>query len=56
MPFLHIILSIKDSVQQQIHFNGNVFENKCCRSSQGSLYCILVGSLFAPPKLNFEKE
>ena len=23
--FLHIILSIKDSLQQQIHFNGNIF-------------------------------
>ena len=24
-PFLHIILSIKDSLQQQIHYNGNIF-------------------------------
>ena len=26
--FLHIIMSIKDSLQQQINFYGNVFENK----------------------------
>ena len=26
------------SVQQQVHFNGNVFGNKCCRCIEGSLY------------------
>ena len=26
-PFLHIILSIKDSLQQLIHYNGNIFRN-----------------------------
>ena len=26
------------SVQQQCHFNGNVFGNKCCRCNEGSLY------------------
>ena len=31
-------LLIKYSVQQQIHFNGNVFGNKCCRCNEGSLY------------------
>ena len=36
--FLHIILSIKDSLQQQIHFNGNIFGNTCCRCNEGSLY------------------
>ena len=36
--FLHIIVSIKDSLQQQIHFNGNFFENKCCRCNEGLLY------------------
>ena len=36
--FLHIILSIKDSLQQQIHYNGNIFGNKCCRCNEGSLY------------------
>ena len=36
--FLHIILSIKDSLQQQIHFSGNIFGNKCCRCNEGSLY------------------
>ena len=35
---LHIILSIKDSLQQQIHFNGNIFANKCCHYNEGSLY------------------
>ena len=29
---------IKYSVQQQIHFNDNVFESKCCRCNEGSLY------------------
>ena len=27
-PILHVILSIKTSLQQQIHFNGNIFGNK----------------------------
>ena len=36
--FLHTILSIKDSLQQQIHFNGNFLGNKCCRRNEGSLY------------------
>ena len=35
---LHIILLIKNSLQQQIHFNGNIFGNKCCRCIEGSLY------------------
>ena len=38
MSFLHIMLSIKDSVQQQIHYNGNIFWNKCCRCNEGLLY------------------
>ena len=38
--FLHIIVSIKDSLQQQFHFNGNIFENKCYRCNEGSLYYI----------------
>ena len=37
-PFFHINLLIKYSVQQQIHFNGNVFGNKCYRLNEGSLY------------------
>ena len=36
--FLHIILSIKESLQQQIHFNNNIFGNKCHRCNEGSLY------------------
>ena len=36
--FLHIILSIKDSLQGQIHYNGNIFGNTCCRCKEGSLY------------------
>ena len=35
MSFLHII---KDSLQQQIHYNGNIFGNKCCRCNEGLLY------------------
>ena len=38
MPFLHIILSIKDSLQQQIHYNRNILVKKCCRCNEGSLY------------------
>ena len=34
---LHFILSIKDSLQQQIYFSGNIFGNKCCRYNEGSL-------------------
>ena len=29
--FLHIILSIKDDLQRQIHYDGNIFVDKCCR-------------------------
>ena len=38
--FLHIILSIMDFLQQQTHFNGNIFGNKCCRCNKGSLYIL----------------
>ena len=38
--FIHIILSIKDGLKQQIHFNGNTFENKLCRCNEGSLYIL----------------
>ena len=31
-------MSIKDSLEQQIHYNGNIFGNKCCRCNEGSLY------------------
>ena len=40
--FLHIILSIKDSLEQQIHYNGNIFGNKCCQCNEGSLYCAKI--------------
>ena len=36
----NIILSITDSLQQQIHYNGNIFGNKCCRCNEGSVYNI----------------
>ena len=41
-PFLHIYLVIKYSVhvQQGIHFNDNVFGNKCSRCNEDSLYII----------------
>ena len=35
--FLHIHLFIKDSSQQQIHFDDNVIGNKHCRCNEGSL-------------------
>ena len=38
LSYLHLILSIMDSVQQQIHFNGNFFGNKCCCCNEDSLY------------------
>ena len=44
MPFLRAILLIKDSWQQQIHFNGNIFGNKCCRCNKNSLYFIFYDS------------
>ena len=28
------------SVQQQSHFNGNIFGNKCCRCNESSLYSL----------------
>ena len=36
--FLHIIMSIKDSLEQQIHYNDNIFGTKCCCCNEGSLY------------------
>ena len=44
--FLHTILSINDSLQQQIHYNGNIFGNNCCRCNEGSLYKINRGTAF----------
>ena len=29
---------MKDSLLQQIHFNGNIFGNKYCRYNEGLLY------------------
>ena len=46
-PFLHIMVSSKDSLQQRIHFNGNIFGNKCCRCNEGSLY--VNSTLYLPP-------
>ena len=41
MAFFHIILLIKNSLQQQIHFNGNIFEEEWCRCNKDSLYNIM---------------
>ena len=41
---LHFILSIKDSLQQQIHFNGNIFGDKYCHSNE--VHCILFHAVF----------
>ena len=35
---LHIILTIMDSLEQQIHYNSNIFRNKCYSCNEGSLY------------------
>ena len=37
---LPYILLIKDSLQQQMDFSGNIFGNKCCSCNEGSLYFI----------------
>ena len=39
--FLHIILLLNNSLQQKIHFNGNIFENKCCHCNEASLYFLV---------------
>ena len=35
---IEMMLSMKNFLQQQILFNGNIFGNKCCRCHEGSLY------------------
>ena len=45
-PFHIIILFIKDSLQQEIHFYGNIFGNECCRLMLYSLYIILNEFIF----------
>ena len=42
--FLPIFLSIKDSLQKQIHYNGNVFGNKCCLVTR--VHCISTNIFF----------
>ena len=42
MSILLIILSIKASLQQQIHFNSNIFGDKCCRCNEGPQYNIYL--------------
>ena len=38
LKILPRVLSVKYYVEQQIHFNGNVFGNKCCYCNEDSLY------------------
>ena len=45
-------MSIKDSLQQQIHFNGNIFGNKCCRCNEGSLYSLGALRIAKESRLN----
>ena len=42
---MQMILPIKDSLEQQTHFNGNDFGNTCCRCDEGSLYLTLLAVL-----------
>ena len=42
---------VKVSLQQQIHSNGNIFGNKCCRCNEGSLYQPLSDFFDAKPGL-----
>ena len=51
--FLPLILSIIDSLQQQIHYNGNVFGNKCCRCKEDSLITKTYLYNFDPLKPHF---
>ena len=46
---MHIILLIENYLQQQIHYNGNVFGNKCCRCNEGSLYTNTPPKVATPP-------
>ena len=46
-PLLHIDMLIKNSVQQQIHFNENVFGNKRYRCNEGSLYYLQVTWIYS---------
>ena len=41
-PSLHINLLINDSLQYQIHSNGNIFGNRCCHCNKSPLYFINV--------------
>ena len=56
------ISSLRYSVQQQIHFNGNVFGNKCCRCNEGSSYhwiwtsILLQTEVFAKKKKKKKKK
>ena len=34
----------KDSLQQQIHYNGNIFGNKCCHGNE-RVHCIFVDKI-----------
>ena len=43
-----IIVSIKDSLEQQIQFNGNIFGNKCCHCNEGSLYLFVCVEVLRP--------
>ena len=38
MAFVAYQSLIKNYLHQQIHFNGNIFENQCWRCNEGSLY------------------
>ena len=42
--FLHIILSNKDSLEQQIHYNGNIFGNKRvhCNFCYDRMQCVAI--------------
>ena len=49
-PFLlvYTILLIKDSLQQKIHFNGNIFRNKYCSYIGSSLYYSMISVYILP--------
>ena len=36
--YYYSTLFMKDPLQEQIHFNGNIFGNKCCWCNEISLY------------------
>ena len=46
MSFIYIILLIKHSLQEQFHFNSNIFGNKYCIVQR--VHCLLLPAEYHP--------